>query len=83
MITVPPEQLGEQVESEFRALLDLTFPKDKVEDPAVHERQKLQAFLDDKSDNYIPNKAYISYLDKIFKRYNQPASGDYRRKRYG
>ena len=40
-------------------------PKDKVEDPAVHERQKLQAFLDDKSDNYIPNKAYISYLDKF------------------
>lgn len=60
-----PEQLGEQVESEFKTLLDHLFPKDKVEDPAVHERQKLQAFLDDKSDNYIPNKAYISYLDKF------------------
>lgn len=60
-----PEQLGEQVESEFKTLLDHLFPKNKVEDPTVHERQKLQAFLDDKSDNYIPNKAYISYLDKF------------------
>ncbi len=53
------------MESEFKTLLDHLFPKDKVEDPAVHERQKLQAFLDDKSDNYIPKKADIPYLDKF------------------
>ena len=53
------------MESEFKTLLDHLFPKDKVEDPAVHERQILQAFLDDNTENYIPNKAYISYLDKF------------------